>query len=96
MGDPKQAIYRFRRADVAVFLEARDTYVDESVQLTRNHRSVPAIVTWVNEVFADLIGDGTDGSQPAYAALAAHRSRTAGRATTDRPRCSCWVRRTTT
>ncbi len=73
VGDPKQAIYRFRRADVAVFLRARDAYVDRSVQLTRNHRSVPAIVGWVNEVFGDLIGDGTEGSQPAYSALAAHR-----------------------
>jgi ATP-dependent helicase/nuclease subunit A len=73
VGDPKQAIYRFRRADVAVFLEARRTYVDEAVQLTRNHRSVPAIVDWVNAVFTDLIGDGTAESQPAYAPLAAYR-----------------------
>ena len=73
VGDPKQAIYRFRRADVAVFLEARARYVDEPLQLVRNHRSVPAVVSWVNEVFAQLIGDGSTGAQPAYAALAAHR-----------------------
>ncbi|HVN50252.1 MAG TPA: UvrD-helicase domain-containing protein, partial [Acidimicrobiales bacterium] len=74
VGDPKQAIYRFRRADIGVFLDARGRYADEPVQLTRNHRSRPAVVAWVNEVFRELMGDGSDGSQPAYAELVAHRA----------------------
>jgi ATP-dependent exoDNAse (exonuclease V) beta subunit len=78
VGDPKQSIYRFRRADVEVFLDARHRYGDEPVQLTRNHRSVPDIVDWVNQSFAPLIGDGATSSQPAYLALDPHRRRHVG------------------
>ena len=51
VGDPKQSIYRFRGADVFAYLRARDA-AHESRSLTRNWRSVPALVEAVNGVFA--------------------------------------------
>ena len=73
VGDPKQAIYRFRRADIALFLGVRDAFVDEPLSLTRNRRSVPGLIAWVNAMFAGLIGQGVALSQPAYEPLVAHR-----------------------
>ncbi len=73
VGDPKQAIYRFRRADIGLFLTVRDRQVEAPLSLTRNHRSVPGVLGWVNGVFAELMADGDPGTQPAYEALAPHR-----------------------
>lgn len=58
VGDPRQSIYRFRRADVETWgalrsLVARD---GELLSLTQNFRSVPGLVDWVNDAFADLPG----------------------------------------
>jgi uncharacterized protein (TIGR00375 family) len=45
IGDPDQAIYGFRGADVGLFLRfGRDYAGTRTVQLTRNYRSSPAIV----------------------------------------------------
>jgi ATP-dependent helicase/nuclease subunit A len=68
VGDPKQSIYRFRRADVEVFLRARDTLGDPVLSLTTNFRSSPTVIAWVNHVFGRLI-TAEPGSQPAYEAL---------------------------
>ena len=65
VGDPKQSIYRFRRADIATFLAARDRFASEPLQLTSNFRSTPPVLDWVNHVFAELIRS-TPGSQPDY------------------------------
>ena len=73
VGDPKQSIYRFRRADVALFLEVADRHGDDRLALTDNYRSVPGIIEWVNSTFSALIGPGTEGTQPAYGALVARR-----------------------
>ena len=45
VGDPKQSIYRFRRADLAVFAATRAGVADEALSLTANFRSVPGIVS---------------------------------------------------
>jgi ATP-dependent exoDNAse (exonuclease V) beta subunit len=78
VGDPKQSIYRFRRADISVFLRARDRAGTTLERLTSNFRSVEPILHWVNSTFAELIREqGT--SQPAFVALDAQRgSPTAG------------------
>ncbi len=56
VGDPKQSIYRFRRADVATWRALRSLVAGEGEQLslTTNFRSVPGIVSWVNHAFRDL------------------------------------------
>jgi len=55
VGDPMQSIYRFRKADVGLFLEvARHGIGDlllERLQLTRNNRSCPVVIDWINSTF---------------------------------------------
>ena len=74
VGDPLQSIYRFRRADISVFLDVRDRQRPGALQLTGNHRSVRGVIGWVNQVFAELIGDGEPAMQPAYRPLAPQRT----------------------
>ncbi|MFD0202099.1 MULTISPECIES: UvrD-helicase domain-containing protein [Saccharothrix] len=53
IGDPDQAIYRFRGADVGFFLRFREDFPSaRTVQLTRNYRSSSAVVTGALEVIA--------------------------------------------
>ena len=63
VGDPKQSIYRFRRADIAVYQAARDRFADGHVRLAASFRTVPGAVAWVNAVFGPLL-DGKDGQAP--------------------------------
>lgn len=73
VGDPKQSIYRFRRADIGLYLSAMDTFGRDGrgdlVSLTSNFRSAPGVVDWINHVFGRLI-QSAEHSQPAYEALA--------------------------
>jgi CRISPR-associated exonuclease Cas4 len=70
VGDPKQSIYRFRRADVGSYAEARSAIVqrwpDNVVQITANFRSRPAILTHINSCFAAPL---SGRNQPGYVAL---------------------------
>ena len=77
VGDPKQSIYRFRGADIATFLEARD-WTDRQEHgriegLATNFRSVEPIIDWVNDVFGRMI-QPSPGSQPEYGPLDAVRA----------------------
>src|SRR5881296_3052634 len=74
VGDPKQSIYRFRRADVALYEEVKRRVVDAGgalVELTTSFRAVPEIQEAVNAAFAPRL-DG--GSQARYVPLAPFRS----------------------
>jgi exodeoxyribonuclease V beta subunit len=51
VGDPKQAIYGFRGADVFSYLEARGEEQIRRGTLTHNQRSEPALITAVNALF---------------------------------------------
>ena len=70
VGDPKQSIYRFRRADMAIYARTRSLMERDGAtiaSLSLNRRSRGAIIAWVNRVFAGLIGSGEDpGIQPPY------------------------------
>lgn len=58
VGDPMQSIYRFRQAEVGLFIRAKETGVGEvflkSLTLTVNFRSDPKIVEWINQTFEKL------------------------------------------
>ena len=58
VGDPMQSIYRFRDADMSLFLLAKQRGIGavrlRSLTLQRNFRSAPAIVSWVNTAFASV------------------------------------------
>ncbi len=75
VGDPKQSIYRFRRADIDLFLRTRNRFDDGRQQLVTNFRTVPAIIDFVNAFFAQLMPEETE-TQPKYAALVPHRTGT--------------------
>jgi ATP-dependent helicase/nuclease subunit A len=64
VGDPKQSIYRFRRADIATYLEAQQR-IGEQLVLQTNFRSTKPVLGWINHVFDQLI-TAEPGSQPAY------------------------------
>ena len=62
VGDPKQAIYRFRRADIALYEGIKQRLVAEGARLlylTTSFRAVPAIQTAINAAFEPVMrGDG--------------------------------------
>ena len=47
VGDPKQSIYRFRRADIVTMTHVRNHLVHESTPLQQNFRSQQSIISWV-------------------------------------------------
>ncbi|OEY67541.1 exodeoxyribonuclease V subunit beta [Marinobacter sp. X15-166B] len=51
IGDPKQAIYRFRGADIFTYLQAREATVGRHATLPKNYRSASAMVDASNQVF---------------------------------------------
>src|SRR5262249_17868123 len=74
VGDPKQSIYRFRRADIETYETAKGVIVGRGEGLTSraNLRSTGAILEAVNGVFAGVMTPPADGAyQPAYVGLEA-------------------------
>ena len=77
VGDPKQSIYRFRRADVAQMLRLQhqmELAGGSKVSLIQNFRSQQRLVSWVNHVFGKWMAPddgkddavGSDFSQAGY------------------------------
>jgi exodeoxyribonuclease-5 len=70
VGDPKQAIYRFRGADVSAYVQARDAFRAQDpgslLSISTNFRSCASILTFVNERFEVVLS--ADG-QPGFTAL---------------------------
>ena len=62
VGDPKQSIYRFRRADIVTMTHVRNHLVHESTPLQQNFRSQQSIISWVNHVFGRWMRN-EDGSE---------------------------------
>ncbi len=76
VGDPKQSIYRFRRADVQIYRGVRDRLVARGavfVELRRSFRSVPNIQRVVNAAFAPLMDGDAETGQAGYVPLEASR-----------------------
>ena len=72
VGDPKQSIYAFRRADIEAYLEVVEKMIKSQngveCRLTTNFRSNEAILDVVNGAFENLI-QPQDGVQPDYIAI---------------------------
>jgi ATP-dependent exoDNAse (exonuclease V) beta subunit len=64
VGDPMQSIYRFRNADMSLFLRTKSLgigdVVCEPLVLSNNFRSAPAVLDWVNETFAGIFPEEDD------------------------------------
>lgn len=75
VGDPKQSIYRFRRANIALYHRVRESFGADVEQLNHNFRSRPEILAFVNAVFAELfsVSDDAASLQTTYAPLESHR-----------------------
>ncbi len=82
VGDPKQAIYRFRGADVASYVAARDrltaTDADARVVIGQNFRSLGPILEWVNKRFEGPLGaEGQPGFERLFTTTLAPDGHTA-------------------
>ena len=84
VGDPKQSIYRFRRADVGVYQQVKTQLGDRgiaSLALTTSFRAVPSIQALINHAFAPLMSQRPTphgGPQVAYVPLSPHRDEVTG------------------
>ena len=87
VGDPKQSIYRFRRADIRIYQQvqriferaAEDGAGAAVERLGVNFRSRPGLVGWANDAFPQILRDDPEhrGAQADYGApIAAHREGT--------------------
>jgi len=72
VGDPKQSIYRFRRADIESFSRVGEQ-IGEQIVLVTNFRSVPGILRFVNTVFEELFGTEPVPGQAAHHDLIGER-----------------------
>jgi len=71
VGDSKQSIYRFRRADIATVHEVGKLLGAGLIPLHQNFRSQKPITSWVNSIFQTLMGTGKPRIQAAYSDLTA-------------------------
>lgn len=82
VGDPKQSIYRFRRADIRLYDEARYRFgyeLGDYAELSVNFRSVKPVVDWVNLTFNGLMRSSRQdppGTHAQYSPLSAVREPT--------------------
>jgi ATP-dependent helicase/nuclease subunit A len=80
VGDPMQSIYRFREAEVALYLRTRAAGLGalqlEPLTLSSNFRSRPGLVDWCNSQFPDIFPAREDAALGAvsYASSAAART----------------------
>ena len=68
VGDPKQSIYRFRRADILTYNKVRMIIENAGgavVPLSANFRSVKPVVDWVNSCFNSVFPTDADAFSPA-------------------------------
>jgi len=82
VGDPKQSIYRFRRADVGIYREVCKRLGDcgaRLLNLTTSFRSVPEIQACVNAAFAPVMTGDEATLQAGYVPLSPHRPDLKGR-----------------
>jgi ATP-dependent helicase/nuclease subunit A len=77
VGDPKQSIYRFRRADIDIYNEVSAKIAEagtgEILPLTTNFRSVRVLCEWANDVFRDQFPSQSTAYSPRFAPLDANR-----------------------
>ena len=68
VGDSKQSIYRFRRADIGVTQLVRECGQLRALALTENRRSQKPVLDWVNALFNELMTEEA-GLQSRYVPL---------------------------
>ncbi len=79
VGDPKQSIYRFRRADIITYENVRRLIENSGGQVVRlwsNFRTRPEVVEWINGRFEGMFSSSS--YSPEYVALEAARAAEGG------------------
>ncbi|HSP97091.1 MAG TPA: UvrD-helicase domain-containing protein [Candidatus Dormibacteraeota bacterium] len=82
VGDPKQSIYRFRGADVGIYLEVKTRLLAAGaccVELTTSFRAVPSLQAFVNTAFATQLRADPQALQADYVPLTPARDEAQGR-----------------
>lgn len=81
VGDPMQSIYRFREAQVSLFLQVQQQGIGQlkpkALRLKCNFRSEPGIVNWVNHTFEKVfpkLADANLGAIPFHASTATRQN----------------------
>ena len=77
VGDPKQSIYRFRRADVGIYQEVKALLHERGaavVELRSSFRAVPSVQRLVNAAFAPRMVEDHATLQSGYVSLAPYRA----------------------
>jgi ATP-dependent helicase/nuclease subunit A len=81
VGDPKQSIYRFRRADIDTYNEVK-SIIEKSggkvLSLTANFRSLSSVCDWVNPVFQEKFPKEATSFQAAFEPLKAYQQQKEG------------------
>lgn len=81
VGDPKQSIYRFRRADIDTYEFVKKRILENGgklAPLTTSFRSIPELCAWSNGVFSSLFPNESVPGQAAFSGLQPVRERPDG------------------
>src|SRR3954447_16861583 len=71
VGDPKQSIYRFRRADIGIYDQVKHYLLADGLrEIVQNFRSSKPLIEWINRTF-DSLFEEEEGLQPANVELRA-------------------------
>ena len=82
VGDPKQSIYRFRRADIVTYRRVKKIIAESGgriVPLSTNFRSEPYLIDWVNGQFIDVFGQEETDQIPQFVPMQAGRNASGGK-----------------
>jgi ATP-dependent helicase/nuclease subunit A len=77
VGDPKQSIYRFRRADIVTYNQVKHIISESGglvATLSANFRTIAPLIEWINHAFKQEFPDSATAYSPVYVPLAAGRS----------------------
>ncbi len=69
VGDPKQSIYRFRRADIEIYNRVRGTIENNGgtvLSLVASWRAVSALCEWVSDAFRNVFPPAPTAHQPKF------------------------------
>jgi ATP-dependent helicase/nuclease subunit A len=84
VGDPKQSIYRFRRADMGTYQDVKKLLLAcgaIELQLTTSFRSAPSIQSCVNSAFLPVMVENDQTLQAGYVPLSPYRAEVASQPT---------------